>query len=91
MPEKARFVRCKVSLGFFDTEFYVVIGSSSAFVDRGNVKVAQTPEQGSEIEGEVRAYLVNEVQDQALIELPGEPVVGGLRTWVPKSLLATAT
>lgn len=28
--------------------------------------------------------------DEALIELPGEPVVAGLRTGVPKAVLATA-
>jgi hypothetical protein len=90
MPEQVRFVRCKVSLGFFDTEFYVVIGDSSVFVDRQNVTITKMPERGSETEGEVRAYLVTEAKDRALIELPGEPVVGGLRTWIPKSLFSTA-
>ncbi|MBM3774592.1 MAG: hypothetical protein FJW37_05450 [Acidobacteria bacterium] len=38
----------------------------------------------------VIAYLVEEKSDQALIELPGEPVVGGLRAWVPKTDLVYA-
>ena len=34
--------------------------------------------------------LLKEKSDKALIELPGEPVVGGLRAWVPKADVAYA-
>ena len=92
MVEPTRYVRCMVSPGFFKTEFYVVVQESSAFVNRLNVRVTQVPESGEEVEGEVLAYLIDEPQDrnEALVELSGEPVVGGLRNWVPKSALAAA-
>ena len=86
------YVRCSVSLGLFESEFYVRLIESSAYVDRSNVRVKAVPESGREVEGEVLAYLIqeNENTNQALVELPGEPVVGGLRSWVPKSLLTAA-
>jgi len=85
-----KYVRCRVSPGFFGTELYVIVGDSSAFVDGSNVKVTRTPEEGKEVEGSVLAYVVVEEPDRALIELPGQAVVGGLRTWVPKQMLASA-
>lgn len=89
MAMKAYYVQCKVALGNFETEFYVVVDRSSAFVNRNNVKTLHPPEPNKEVEGQVLAYLVTEEHDKALVQLPGEPVVGGLRTWVSKSALAT--
>ena len=92
MP-KTRYVRCRVAPGFFETEYYVMIQKgSSAYVDRSQVRVAKTPEQGGETEGQVLAYVLDERSDrgEALIELSGEPAVGGLRSWVPQELLTTA-
>ena len=85
-----KYVRCRVSLGLFRTELYVIVGDSSAFVDGSNVKVAKAPEQGKEVEGIVLAYVVKEEPERALIELPGQAVVGGLRTWVPKQMFDSA-
>jgi hypothetical protein len=79
-----------VSPGFFGNEFYVVVGDSSAFVDHSNVKVNIMPDSGKQVEGEVLAYLVEEESERALVELPGQAVVGGLRTWVPKNTFASA-
>lgn len=92
MTEQTRFVRCKVSRGFFTTEFYVVLKDSSVFVNRLNVRVEHEPQAGEEVEGEVLAYLVDDSQKdgEALVELSGEPVVGGLRNWVAKTDLAAA-
>ena len=84
------YVRCRVSRGFFGSEFYVVVGDSSAFVDERNVKVEQAPAKGQEVDGSVLAYLVREEDQRALVELPGQAVVGGLRTWVPRETLASA-
>jgi hypothetical protein len=81
------YVRCRVSLGFFETEFYVVLNDSSAYVDRQSVRVEHLPSKNKEVEGEVLAYLVDEQQDRTLVEIPGQAVVGGLRTWVPKTLV----
>jgi len=83
------YVKCKVSRGFFGNEFYVVVGDSSAFVDNSNVKVDVEPDSGKQVEGQVLAYMVKEESGRALIELPGQAVVGGLRTWVPKNLFAS--
>jgi hypothetical protein len=83
-----RYVRCKVARGFFDSERYVIVASSSAYVDRGFVRSAVPPISG-QVDGEVRAYVVLEKGNKALVELPGQPVVGGLRTWVSKLALAS--
>ncbi len=77
------YVNCRVSLGFFETEFYVVVNDSSAFVDRKNVFVDRIPSRNIDVDGKVLAYVVEERPDKALIEIPGQAVVGGLRTWVP--------
>lgn len=87
---KTIYVNCTVSQGLFESEFYITVRDSSAYVDRVNVKVTQSPENGDEVEGKVIAYLVEETGDQALIELPGEPAAGGLRAWVPRADLVFA-
>jgi hypothetical protein len=81
------YVRCRVSLGFFETELYIVVNDSSAFVDRKNVRVQHLPGKDSEVEGLVLVSVISEEGDKALVELPGQPVVGGLRTWVPRANL----
>lgn len=88
MVEKELYVKCKVSLGNFETEFYVMVDTSSAFVSRDSVKVDKKPEGNRQVDGHVLAYLIKEESDKALIQLSGEPVVGGLRAWVPRSALA---
>jgi hypothetical protein len=80
-------VRCRVSKGFFDGEFLVMVAGSSAYVSRDNVKLLAELNAG-EVDGQVAAYLIQKSGDKALIELPGQPVVGGVRTWVPASDLA---
>jgi hypothetical protein len=86
---RERYVRCKVARGFFDSERYVILASSSAYVD-GHLVRSPVPPISGQVDGEVRAYIVRETKDKALVELPGQPVVGGLRTWVPKAALAAA-
>ena len=88
--ESKRLVQCKVSAGFFGSEYLVVVAGSSAFVDRDSVRVKKAPKEG-EVDGRVEAYVIEEAEDKALIELPGELVVGGARTWVPKTLLTAAS
>ena len=87
---KTIYVACGVSQGIFESEFYITLKDSSAYVDRVNVQVKEDPRNGDEVQGRVAAYLIEEQSDRALIELPGEPVVGGLRSWVPKADLAFA-
>lgn len=89
MPTKMKFVGCRLSPGFFDSEFYVMLGETSAFVDKSNVTVERAPEQARQVEGQVLVYLVGEETDRALVELPGQAVVGGLRTWIPKDTVAS--
>jgi len=88
MTMKTVFVRCKVSPGTFESEYYVILDSSSAYVDREDVKVQGAPAPGSEVDGSVRAYLIQETENKFLVELPGQAVVGGLRTWIPRAQLA---
>jgi hypothetical protein len=88
--ERRFLVRCRVSRGFFDGEFLVMVAGSSAYVNGRNVRTEADPTKG-EVEGLVSAYVIQTEGDRALIELPGQAVVGGVRTWVPRHLLSTAT
>jgi len=83
--QKAIYVTCTVSQGVFESEFYVTVNDSSVYIDRVNVRVKESPQNGDEVEGRVLAYLVEEKSEKSLIELTGEPVVGGLRAWVPNA------
>lgn len=88
---KTVYVKCKVLPGLFDTEYYVLVnGSSSAYVIRSSVKTEANPQHGAETDGKVQAYLIQQDRNRSLIELSGEAVVGGLRTWVPNDILAVA-
>jgi hypothetical protein len=82
-------VRCRVSRGFFDSELLVIVANSSAYVSRDNVTLSGDLAAG-EVEGLVSAYMIQKSGDKALIELPGEPVVGGARTWVPATDVSAA-
>jgi len=85
------YVRCRVLPGLFEGEFYVLINdSSSAYVTRTSVRAKAIPSHGIQVDGEVFAYIINRRGDESLIELSGEPIVGGLRTWVPNALLTPA-
>jgi hypothetical protein len=87
---KTAYVQCSVLPGLFDTELYVLVnGSSAAYVNRNSVKIKADPQHGVQVDGEVFAYIINQRDDQSLVELTGEPVVGGLRTWVPNAMLAS--
>lgn len=90
MTLKPLYVNCKISRGNFKGEFYVILDASSAYVGEGSVKFKHPPGEAGTVEGQVLAYLISEEPDKALIQLPGEPAVGGLRAWVPKSALAAA-
>lgn len=89
MINQMKYVRCQIWPGTFDSEVYVIVGEVSAIVDKRNVKT-DNPLNGAEVCGSVLVYLIEEKVDNALIELPGQAVVGGLRTWVPKETLAAA-
>lgn len=85
------YARCEVFQGTFDSEFYVVLGQVSAVVDRSNVKLDKPcAPNGKHVDGAVLVYVIQEAPSQMLVELPGQAVVGGLRTWVPKDFLAAA-
>jgi len=88
---RTTYVRCKVLPGLFDNEWYVLVnGSSSAYVSRYSVKIEGAPRHGVEVDGQVLVYVVSQEKDRRLIEVSGEPVVGGLRTWVSNGMLASA-
>jgi hypothetical protein len=87
---RTKYVHCKVLPGLFDTELYVLInGSSSAYVTRNSVKIKVNPTHGQQVDGQVLVYIVTEEKDRSLVEVSGEAVVGGLRTWVPNQMLAS--
>jgi len=87
---KIIYVNCIVSAGLFESEFYITVRDSAVYVDREKVKVDSPPHNGDKVKGQVVAYFIEEKSDQVLVELPGEPVVGGLRAWVPKGDLTYA-
>jgi hypothetical protein len=80
--ERCFLVCCRVSKGFFEKELLVMVASSSAYGSRDSITVFGDLGAG-EVDGLVSAYLIQKNGDRALIELPAEPVVGGLRNWVP--------
>ncbi len=87
---KTLYVTCMVSTGLFESEFYITVRESAVYVDRDKVRVDPPPHNGDKVKGQVMAYFIEEKSDQVLVELPGEPVVGGLRAWVPKDDLTYA-
>jgi hypothetical protein len=87
MP-KSVYVKCTVSEGIFEGEFVVRVRDASAYVDHTNVRLEQSPHDGDEVEGKAIAYLVEEKNGEALIELSGL-AIASLRTWVPKADLAS--
>ena len=74
-------------MGFFSSEYYVRLSTGDAYiVDRNNVKVDREPQSRTdEVSGKVVAYVVDQNSSALLVELPGEPVAGGLRSWIPKN------
>ncbi len=78
-----RYIRCKILPGLFETELYVSVLGSSVYVDKSVVRVIRDPQGDEPGEGMVLAYLVKWAGDKVLVELTGEPVTGGLRTWIP--------
>ena len=76
-------IRCQVSPGLFESEYFVrVNGQSAYYVNRANVRVNPQPTAEQEIAGRVRGYKVDQRDNLTLVQLPGEVVTGGLRTWV---------
>ena len=83
--------RCQVSPGLSDSEYYVLVnGSAAYYVNRGNVIVDSVPTIGQLLEGRVRGYEIQRANNQILVQLPGEAVVGGLRTWVDSDRVSAA-
>ena len=87
---KILYVSCIVAKGLFESEFYVTVKDSAIYVDREKVKVDPPPHNEDKVKGQVVAYFIEEKSGQVLVELPGEPVVGGLRAWVPEGDLTYA-
>jgi hypothetical protein len=88
---KTAYVKCKVLPGLFETEYYVLVnGTSATFVNRANVDIKSSPEHRAPVDGRVFVYIINRKRHKSLVEFIGEPVVGGLRTWVPNTLFASA-
>jgi hypothetical protein len=85
------YASCQVWAGTFDSELYVSVGNVSALVDKSNVKLdSLSPSNGTRVSGSVLVYIVEEQPNRVLVEIPGQAVVGGLRTWVPRDVLAAA-
>jgi hypothetical protein len=91
MAEASRvLVRCRVARGFFASERLVMLGKASVFASRSQVELATDPPEGEAADGQVVGFLIHRTGDRALVELPGDAVVGGLRSWVPASDVARA-
>ncbi|MCC6586612.1 MAG: hypothetical protein IT168_07835 [Bryobacterales bacterium] len=86
MKTAQTYVTCRVSRGFFSSEFYVKLKSGDAFIiDRSNLQLNHEPQtRTEEVDGKVLAYVIEQNPASLLIELPGEPVAGGLRSWVSR-------
>jgi hypothetical protein len=85
------YIRCKVHKGLFDTEYYVLVnGSSAYYISKDNVEVSKPPKGEEAVTGKVLGYLIKKTPKKSLVQLTGEAVVGGLRTWVENTELLTA-
>ena len=76
------YVDCVLAPGFFEDELYVMLGDSSAIVSRNDVIVEREPQAQNDGQGQICVYIIERKADRVLVEMPGQPVVGGLRTWV---------
>lgn len=77
------YIACQVLPGLFDSEYYVLVnGSSAYYVSRDSVEVTGIPQPEKPLRGKVFGYVVETADDKTLVQLPGEAVIGGLRTWV---------
>jgi hypothetical protein len=84
-------VECDVEPGLFKTEYLVwVLRQFSFYMDRKDVQVPRPPEKGQTVQGRVSAYLLEERNGEALIEMTGTPVEGGVRISVPKAITHAA-
>jgi hypothetical protein len=74
-------------MGFFSSEYYIKLSTGDAYiVDRNNVTVEREPQNRTEeVRGKVVAYVIDQDASALLVELPGSPVAGGLRTWIPRN------
>ena len=90
LTRTAIYVRCELLPGLFDSEYLVSVLGTSAFVSHSSVRLEHEPQGATPGTGQVLAYLVTKEGGRALIELPGEPVLGGLRSWVPADYVVDA-
>lgn len=81
------YLDCVLASGFFKDELYVMLGDSSAFVERQKVQILQEPNGLNNGKGKVCVYVIEREADRLLVEIPGQPVVGSLRTWVSSKQL----
>jgi hypothetical protein len=89
MPHTKNFsASCQVLPGVFDSEFYVILGASSAYVSRSCVQVEDLPSSEA-VHGRVSVTLVSysENQQNALVQMPGEVVIGSPRSWIATNSL----
>lgn len=85
-------IACKVLPGLFENEYYVMVnGSSAYYVNRDSVSHLQgSPSAGCPVDGVVLGYIVETAGEKTLVQLPGEAVVGGIRTWVENEAVSAA-
>jgi len=83
-------ITCKVLPGLFENEYYVMVnGSSGYYINAANlVTLSGTPRQDVAVDGVVRGYIIEANPTKTLVQLPGEVVVGGMRTWVSNEAVA---
>lgn len=84
------YVHCMVLPGLFDNELYVIVNGSSVYVNPASVRLQEPLRQDAEVRGSVVVYVIDQQADRSLVELSGQPAVGGLRTWVDNRQLAQA-
>lgn len=85
-------VACSVTLGLFSTERGIALktldGVVYALVDATNVSVSGVLKRGQETEGKVRAFVVEEMDDSVLVDLPKPTLMGGPRITIPRSTVS---
>lgn len=85
------YISCRVLPGQFESEYYVMVnGSAAYYINQSNLIIDVQPQGNEPGRGRVIGYVVEQTADRTLVQLPGEVVIGGVRTWVENADVCAA-
>ena len=90
--ERKGWIPCKATKGLFEEEAFVILDWLAAPVSAilNQECLAHKPKGADLEDNHVVSYIIGTKGDDFIVELPGEPVVGGLRAIVSKDMISMA-